>query len=118
MEDISKILNEDVVYYIKKNTCDIIKTDCKILFDFYVKEKKQMPTEPPTGKAYYIWINYMINYTKLILPVEKSIDKLYEDINNLKDFDELQIMYVKFKELIDEWYDLKTRYKYSDYYKY
>lgn len=118
MDDIAELLNYDVIGCIKKQTCNVIKTDCKVLVDFFKNEKASMPTEPPTGKSYYIWINYMLNYTKNIVPIEDSINIMYDKIIKSNDFDELQDLYTQFKNLIDEWYDLKTRFRYSDYFRY
>jgi len=117
MDDLATLLNHDVVYYIKQCTIDEIKKDADALYKYFI-DHLTSPVEPSGGKQYSVWVQYMVNYTKTVKPVEDQFRNLYHDISESKDFDALQVLYVKLKDIFDKWYSLKRNFQFSGYYNY
>ena len=74
--------------------------------------------EPSGGKQYNVWVQYMLNYTKTVKPVEDQFRNLYIQISESQDFDKLQKLYIEIKDTFDKWYNLKRRYQFSGYYNF
>lgn len=117
MDDLAQILNNDVVYYIKQCTIDRIKKDARNLLEYF-NERVTTPSEPPGGKQYNMWIQYMLYYTKNVKPVEDKFRNLYKEISECNDFDTSQKLYVDLKDTFDKWYSVKKRSQYSGNYNY
>ena len=115
MNELATLLNHDVVYYIKQCTIDEIKKDAFALYEYF-NDHQSMPVEPSGGKQYNVWIQYMLNYTKTVKPVEDKFRNLYNQISESRDFDELQKLYPEFKDVFDKWYSLKRKFQFSGYY--
>jgi hypothetical protein len=115
MDDLEKVLNNDVVYYIKNCTVDEIKKDTLALLDYF-EEHRKSPIEPSGGKQYSIWVQYMVHYTKNVKPIEMEFLKMCRDISESTSFDLLQELYPKVKNLFDTWYSLRRKYQFSGHY--
>lgn len=117
MDDLAQILNHDVVYCIKQSTMDEIKKDTLALLEYF-NDHNTTPVEPSGGKQYNVWIQYMLNYTREIRPVEQEFRNLCIEISESNNFEELQTLYPRVKDTFDKWYSLKKKVQFSGYYNY
>ena len=123
MNELLKKLNYDTAEYVVHTTIDSIRHECTELYKEYLDVQKKRPEEPSTsGKASYVWANYMINYTQVIKPIEAQIRNKYMHIMTIPsypaNFEEVQTSYNTFKDLVSSWHALQQKYKYSDYFRY
>lgn len=117
MDDLTQILNNDVVYCIKQSVIKELKKDTLVLFEYF-NDHKTTVIEPSGGKHYNVWIQYMLNYTKDIKPIEENFRSLCIQVSESNDFDTLQVLYPKVKKAFDDWYSINRKYQYSGYYNY
>lgn len=112
MEELVKLLNYDVVEYIKNITKNDIVNECSTLYQKYQQDKINWPPEPSSNKLYYMWLNVTITYTKAIKPIESDLKLYYSDILKCKNFDTLNSeLYHAFKHNLKEWYDTNSYFK-------
>lgn len=109
METLLQFINYDVADYIIKIVEQDIKSECTELYKQYKMDKTNLPPEPISGRLYQAWLNQMIDFTYKTKPLNTEIEWYLKEIHNCKDFNVLNsILYLDFKDIIKEWYELKS----------